>query len=1093
VESHVSLVLLGSFQARLQSGAPVVLSSKAQALLAYLAIKPGRRHARDKLASLLWPNAGDEHARQSLRQALLTLRHTLGDGAGLLADHREVALESPGLDVDVVRFEALAGAQSIEALERAVELYQGDLLEGIRVKEPPFDEWLLSERERLREVALGALGKLLGQQQASGPAEPAIRTAMRILALDPANESAHRELMRLFERQGRHGNALRQYRLCVDALQRELGVEPRPETRLVYQEIVRARRVPPVRANARATAGDTNSLPVVGQGLDDRARPSVPLIGRDSEMSRLSGALDAMGHGEGRLVIVLGEAGIGKSSLLEMLDAAASRRGVRCHLGRSYLSEQVLAFAPWIEGLRAHMAGDPQLEAQLGSAWMDELARLFPDIDAGSPGRLRHAPEPHRLFEAMARLLSYLAATAPRLIMLEDVHWADEMSLRLLAFVARRVRNGRTLIVATAGEEELTSASMLLAILDELAAEPRVERMNLAPLSRAESAVLVRSLARVGMDDGAVARLADRLFGASGGNPFMIVESMRALADGALTEDSVGATLPDRVRQVIARRLDRLAEQSRSVLAAAAVIGREFDFALLLAAAGLDEMAVAEEIETLIRCRVLRVVGERFDFVHDQVRGVAYGQLLPARRRLLHAGVARAIERLHEGRLAEQVERLAHHAFHGELWEKAVEYGRQAGHIAAERSASAQASACFAQALQALGQLPEGRETLEQGIDLRQLRMGHHFALGEREAYLACVGEALALAERLGDPPRLARIVAAQANALWFAGDNRAALQSGRRAVELAASIGEAVPLIQATLNLGLICNTLGDYHEAAAQLARAAGLASGELARERLGRTLYPAVNARAEWARALAELGQFDAATTTMSEAIRLAEALQHSTTLMVARLDGGHVLLCRGEWSGAISALEAILPAFRAAALTGFGSGAAGMLGYAQSMMGEPRAGIPLIREALEHATRGRRTREALFTTYLSEALLRARQPAEAATLGERALVISRERDERGTEARARYVLGEIAAADGAGDRSTAECHYHDAIVRAGELGMRPLVALCHLGLARLERRAGERRLPTRYLAAAKTMFREMGMSWWLERAEAETEAG
>src|SRR5262245_61013719 len=217
-------------------------------------MRPGRRHARDQLATLLWHSAGDEHARQSLRQALATLRRELRPHAILLADHRDVSLDGPELDVDVARFEALVGERSADALERAVELYQGDLLAGIRVKEPPFDEWLLAERERLRALALHALARLLAHHDSSGRTESAIMTAMRILALDAANETAHRELMRLFDRQGRRGEALRQYRLCIDALQRDLGVEPEHETRRLYQSIVRAERVAPPTAAGRPTA-----------------------------------------------------------------------------------------------------------------------------------------------------------------------------------------------------------------------------------------------------------------------------------------------------------------------------------------------------------------------------------------------------------------------------------------------------------------------------------------------------------------------------------------------------------------------------------------------------------------------------------------------------------------------------------------------------------------------------------------------------------------------------------------------------------------------------------------------------------------------
>lgn len=1084
--SRLSLVLLGGFQASLGSDAPVPLpNNKAQALLAYLAMAPGRRHSRDKLATLLWPGTGDAHARQSLRQAFVTLRRVLGTHAILVADHHDVTLDGACLDIDVVRFEALMTDSSVAALEAAATLYQGDLLEGIRVKEPPFEEWLQGERQRLRELAQQALLKLLTHHLSSGPAAAAIRTAMRLLALDPAQEAVHRDLMRLFERQGRRGDALRQYRLCVDALQRELGVEPQFETRRLYQEIVRSGRVLPHPAEAGSSVIGASSPAVVA---DEPVRASVPLIGRDTELARLGQGLDAAGRGHGRLVLVLGEAGSGKSSLLDALETESRRRGVRCHLGRAYLSGQVLAFAPWIDALRAGgVVGNSALLARLDPAWVDELTWLIPELRAGAPDRSGE-PGALRLFEAVARLVSCLAAEQPCLVMLEDFHWADEMSLRLLAFMARRIRSTRALVVATVREEELVGAPILARVLHELSDDQQVDRIALLPLSREDTATLVRSLARADLDGSTVARLAERIFASSGGNPFLVVETMRALAEGSVPRASAGLALPERAREVIAGRLDRLGERSRSLLAIASVIGREFDFVLLKGATELDETDVAEEVETLVRRRVFRIVGERFDFVHDQVREVVYGQLLPPRRALFHAAVVRAIERLHGGDLREHVERLAHHAFRGEIWDKAVAYAHQAGNIAAERSASAQAGAWFDQALQALARLPEdGKTTLTQAIELRRVRSAHHFALGEREGLLQRMEEAVALAERLGDERQLAINLGAWAIALWFAGDNRRALEPGHRAVALAEATGDAAAQISTYADLGAIWSTIGDHRRAAGLLTQAMALCRGDLARERLGRTIYPSVHASNRLARSQAELGEFDSARATVEEGLRVAEALQHTMTILVARLDACHVLLCRGHFHDAVPKLEACLEAFRAASVPMWSSTAAAMLGYARAMTERPDEGIPLLREAIEDLAQGRRTMEALFTTYLCEAHLLSQQLGEAAALAERALALSRERFERATEARALYLLGNIAA-QGAEDQIGAR-HYYGALALAGELGLRPQVAHCHVGLGKLYRRTDRRDQAHEHLTTATTMYRDMGMTFWLEQAEME----
>jgi tetratricopeptide (TPR) repeat protein len=797
-----------------------------------------------------------------------------------------------------------------------------------------------------------------------------------------------------------------------------------------------------------------------------------------------------MTHGEGRLVLVLGEAGIGKSRLLEALEAEARGRGIPAHVGRSYLSEQVLAFAPWIEALRAaDVTAQPRILESLGPTWIDELARLLPDLDATRPASGVDAGSSQRLFEAVARLVSGLAAEQPRLILLEDVHWADDMSLRLLAFVARRVGSIRALVVATAREEELGGDSMMSRVVDELSGRPGIQRLSLSPLSREDTATLVMSLAPSGRDRAATALLAERMFAASGGNPFMVVETMRALADGA-GDHATGVTLPERVKQVIAGRLARLGDRGQSLVATASVIGREFDFWLLQAASGLSEAVTAEEVEALVRRRVLRVVGERFDFVHDQVREVAYGQLLPPRRTLLHAAVARAIERLPAGQLNDDVERLAHHSFRGELWEAAVRYGRRAGHVAADRSASAQAEACFDRAIAALTRLPETRERLEQAFELRQLRGAHYIALGEREALLRGIEEAVVLAGRLGDQHRLATILSARANGLWFTGDHRRALESGTRAVALAEAIEDPALRISANLNLGMICASVGDHRGAAGLLARAVELLAGDLQRERLGRTLYPAVNARGELARARAELGEFDAARTTIDEAVRIAEALGHSTTTLVLHLDACHVLLCRGDFLDAIPPLEACLDAFRAAGFPTWSSASAAQLGYARAMTGRLDEGIPLLREGLELVAQGRRTREACFMTYLAEALLLDREMGDAAIVAEQALALSRERSEKATEARTLYLLGEIGAESREGP--TAEGRFHEAVALATELGLRPLAAHCHLGLGKLYRHTGQREPASEYLTTATTMYREMGMTYWREQVEAENQS-
>src|SRR5215831_12328262 len=232
------LTLLGGFEARTDSGLSLPIPRrKAQMLLAYLAMHPRQSHLRDKLATLLWDHALAEQARQSLRQTLFAIRQALPSDPVLLeGDH--VAFAAEAVTVDVSDFEQFAQCDDPKKLDRAASLYQGDLLEGLGPGSALFEEWLRTERERLHELALEAFAKLLAHRMKLGATESAIQTALRLLSLDPLQEVTHRALMRLYAGQGRRASALRQYQICVDVLQRELGVEPEEATKQVYRELL---------------------------------------------------------------------------------------------------------------------------------------------------------------------------------------------------------------------------------------------------------------------------------------------------------------------------------------------------------------------------------------------------------------------------------------------------------------------------------------------------------------------------------------------------------------------------------------------------------------------------------------------------------------------------------------------------------------------------------------------------------------------------------------------------------------------------------------------------------------------------------------
>ena len=410
--ARLTVTLLGGFEGRLDGGQPLMLTArKVWALLAYLALPPGRMHPRDKLTALLWGGVPDTQARASLRQALLTLRRALGLSAALIVQEGEgVGLDARGVDVDAVRLERALRSDGHDGLESIVGLYRGDLLAGLVLDEPPFEEWLVAERERFRELALEGLARLLARQRTAGSVEAGVGTALRLLAIDPLQESVHRTLMRLYAALGRRGDALRHYRECLAVLQRELEAEPEAETRQLYQEILRDRLAQPSRVGVGQTTADA---PVVSRS--DLAPPAlglaeVPLVGRVAELERLRQALDTAWSGHAQLFLVRGEAGVGRSRLITELAGDAERRGGRALLGQCHESDQALPFGPWVDLLRAALAEvGPELGG-LAPAWRVELMRLLPELgDAATslPEGLMHH---RRLFEAVAAFVYNLAA-----------------------------------------------------------------------------------------------------------------------------------------------------------------------------------------------------------------------------------------------------------------------------------------------------------------------------------------------------------------------------------------------------------------------------------------------------------------------------------------------------------------------------------------------------------------------------------------------------------------------------------------------------------------------------------------------------------
>jgi tetratricopeptide (TPR) repeat protein len=521
----------------------------------------------------------------------------------------------------------------------------------------------------------------------------------------------------------------------------------------------------------------------------------------------------------------------------------------------------------------------------------------------------------------------------------------------------------------------------------------------------------------------------------------------------------------------------------------ASVVGKDIPVALLQAIAEItdDELRAAlgrlQAAEFLYETSLFPDL--EYTFKHALTHEVAYGSLLQERRRTFHARIVEAIEGLYPERLAEHVERLAHHALRGEAWEKAVAFLHQAGTKAAERSAYREATAYLEQALDALGHLPQQPEWQERAIDLHLDVSGGMMILGVREKSVDHARQAEALAESLGDERRLGRALMALAVRAWQWGDSDHGLELGQRAVAIAIRLNDVSLQTSVNLTLGWGAQTRGDYRQSVEILSRVAEALQGDRRYElSAGTGLLGSVASRARLAWCLAELGEFTAAMAHGEEALRIAREVDHPASLVYAYRNLGFVSFRQGAIPQATMSLERAVELCRTAEVRNHFDIAAAHLGYAYALSGRLPEGVILMEEALADPEVTGTTHRPLLLAYLGEAHLLAGRRDDAVAVAQRALDLAHRQTERGNEAWVLRLLGDIAALDDPLHPESAEGHYTQALARADELGMRPLAAHCHLGLGKLYRSGGDHANAQEHLTIAATMYRDMGMGFWTE---------
>ncbi len=716
MRSGLRLALLGPPEITVDGKPLEVDTRKAIALIAYLAVSADQP-TREQLADLLWPGLDPERGRATLRRTLSALRTGLS-GKWLHTDRTRVWLNGDHRVSDIEEVKELVGVNHshgpdqlcpdcASSLAKAAALFRGPFMAGFYLRDSSeFEDWQRREEEHHQRLLREVLDRLALALAAGGRFAEAAEAARRRIALDPLDESAHRQLMQFLVWNGDRAGALRQFRECAAILDRELGVGPLPETRALYEQILEEREPP---APAGRVVATPVSAPIATSGLS-----LSPFVGRSEELA----SLDASAH---RLIVITGEEGIGKTRLIDQWLSQSGKRWAKSAAPPGASSVPYLAFR---DALAAAVGSTMATEVPPSAS---EAVRLLPELanhgfeppapsgdQRGSVGRF-HAG----VATAFAHLL-------PRgVLVIDDAQWLDDSSVAMLVFLLTHHLDRSPQLLLAMREEELDASHPLLTMVRRLERSGDALRIRLGPLPSSDVMRLLdqpddQTLSR----DPALDRgLVDRILKMAGGNPLFVLAYRDAIG-------SDGEELPHSLKEVIAARIDGLDDATQQVLSAASVVGADFDPEVLRTVAGRSEEEVVTAVETMMQRRLFKETGTGLSFTHEVMRRAVYERLAAVRRRLLHSRAADVIAKRHQS--ASQANHLE---LAGRTEEAAIAHGR-AGEEALAIFAYPEARSHLGAAL-ALGH-PD-RSTLNLRLGDAFLRMGEY-------------GQALAAYEAVGSP-----------------------------------------------------------------------------------------------------------------------------------------------------------------------------------------------------------------------------------------------------------------------------------------------------------------------------------------------------
>ena len=593
------------------------------------------------------------------------------------------------------------------------------------------------------------------------------------------------------------------------------------------------------------------------------------------------------------------------------------------------------------------------------------------------------------------------------------------------------------------------------------------------------------------------------MIGRTEGNPFFLEESVRTLVETQVLVGDRGAyriakapqawEIPATAQAILAARIDRLPPEDKRLLQAASVIGKDVPFALLQTIADSSEDDLRRALGHLQAAEFLYEASIfpdlEYTFKHALTHEVAYGSVLQDRRRRLHARIVEAIEALYPERLAEHVERLALHASRAQAWEQAIAYGRQAGLKAHARCSYAQAAKYLEEALDAVSRLSDDVRRSEAAFDVRYELASALSPLGDHPRCLALIDEALDLAHGLGDRRRIAVAASRKGNVLCLTGDPAGGLPFARDALRAAEGLDDPLLRVRLDWYLGLALQLLGDFPRAIDAFRDAVALLPGDLLRQHPGGPGQPPGLTAQSWlAFCLAEQGAFDEALELGEQASAAAEALGLAYSIGMAAWGYAYATMLRGELSKAVTVSDRVAAICAHAGIPQLVTSWSASLGYARVLSGDVVEGVSTLQYSRDTIANNRYM-EAQFLAWLAHGQALAGRFPEALASVHTALDLAQRGSQRGQEAWALRILGEVALLATPGDANLAADYFRKAADLGTELRMRPTVAHCHLGLGRLYRQTGKSDQAQEHLTIATTMYREMDMRFYLDQAEAE----